>query len=145
MLKEKIIKTPFNSRKKMIKNLSCNNYDSKGNIKTIFKLRERLFSPNTLSLLSNKNYNLSRNFLNLWKNPTLNSRNMKQIKKSHFKSYDNNKYETIYPYTQTKSQKITFSTIETKNKKLAKTKKSYLKLYDINKINYLLKKKINYF
>lgn len=135
MLKEKIIKTPLNSKKKMIKNLSCNNYDSKGNIKTIFKLRERLFSPNSLSLLSNKNYNLSRNFLNLWKSPTLKIRNKKQIKKCHFKSYDNNKNEAIYPYTQTKSQKISFSTIETRNKMLTKTKQSYLNLNDINKRN----------
>ena len=130
MFKEKIIKTPIHSRKKMIKNLSCNNYDSKENTKKIFKLRERLLSPKTFSLLSNKNYNLNKNFINLLKN--LDNKNRKKIKRYHIKSYDNNKYEKISPFTQTKTQKISFSTIETKNINQTKSKQSYLNLYDIN-------------
>ena len=130
-----IIKTPFNSRKKFIKNISCGNFESKDKTTTIFKIHDRLFSQNTLSLLSKNNYNISRNYINLLKNPTPSSNNEnKKIKKYRFKSYDNDKkYKSIYPQTQSKTQKISFSTVEeTKNKK--QSRQSYLNLQDINKI-----------
>ena len=130
-----IIKNSFNSRKKFIKNISCGNYDSKGKSKIIFKIQERLFSPNTLSLLSKNNHKISRNYINLLKNPTPSSNKEKaKIKKYRFKSYDNDKnYKNIYPQTQSKTQKISFSTAEEAKPK-KQPRQSYLNLQDINKI-----------
>ena len=129
-----IIKTPINSRKKITKNFSCGEYDSTCNNKTIFKISDRLLSSNTLALLSKNHYNMSRNYIYLMKRPNPNNEKMNRLKKYRFKSYDNNKCDSIYPYTQTKTPKISYSTIEeTKNKKLSR--QSYVNLNDINKLN----------
>ena len=129
-----IIKTPINSKKKITKNLSCGDYDSKGSSKTIFKISDRLLNSNTLALLSKNHYNISRNYINLIKRPNPNKENINLLKKYRFKSYDNNKCDSIYPYTHTKTPKISYSTIdETKNKKVSR--QSYINLNDINKLN----------
>ena len=132
MFKGKIIKTPFNSRKKLIKNFSCGNYDSQG--KTIFKIQDRLFSSNTLSLLSKNIYRLSRNYIDLLRSPSSTSKENLKSNKYRFKSSEvDKKFKTIYPYTHSKIQKISFSTIdENKNKK--ELRQSYLNLQNMNKI-----------
>jgi hypothetical protein len=90
---------PLNYNRTMRKNISCNNYYSKeGNGKIIFKIRERLFSPKTLSLLSKNNYVFDRNFL---KNPTPNSLSLYQLKNYRFKSFDNQAYVNYIPKKKT--------------------------------------------
>ena len=129
-----IIKTTINSKKKIIKNFSCGEYASKGNSKTIFKISDRLLSSNTFALLTKNHNNISRNYINLIKKQNPNNEKINTLKKYRFKSYDNNKCNSIYPYTHTKTQKISYSTIdETKNKKLPR--QSYINLNDINKLN----------
>ena len=119
MLKEKIVKTPIHSRPKLIKNLSCGGYDSKKANKIIFKIKDRLFSSNTLSILSKNNFNLSRNIKNILHNQTPNNIKLVQIKNYHLKSFKEHNYKTIYSHNpQTKASKITYTTFEeTKAKK----------------------------
>ena len=85
MIKYKILKSPFKLKKKLIKNFSFNDYQSKGNSRKIFKIKERLFSLNSLSLLSkskfNKNNNHNKN-INLL--PTISHNN-----KINLEAYDN--------------------------------------------------------
>ena len=131
MLKEKIIKTPFNPKKKLIKNYSCGNYDSNYGEK-IFKLSDRLFSSNTLSLLSKNKYHLSKNFINILKKKTLYHKNNNDNKNHRFSSHDNQKYINFYSPLKT-PKIITYSTIEdTKNKK---TKESFLNNNTIKKLD----------
>ena len=127
MLKEKISRTPSQSRQKLIKNFSCDNYDSKKSSKIIYKIREKLVRSNTISLLSTNNYNLSRNIKYLLKNKTPYNENLIQIKNYPLNSYNEQNYKTIYPHT--KDSKITYSTIEeTKNKK--SSKQTYVNIHD---------------
>ena len=131
MFKEKIIKTPFKSRQKFIKNYSCDSYDSNNNGEKIFKLSDRLFSSNTLSLLSKNNYNLSKNYINILKKHTLYQGDNNENTNYKFNSHDNHKY--ICFFSPFKNPKITYSTIEdTKNKK---TKESFLSINNMKKLD----------
>ena len=101
------INTPLRSKKRISKNFSCDNYDIQSSGKTIYKIRDRLFSPSTLSLLSKNDYNFSRNNL---KNPTPNNLDEEQLKNFRFKSFDNQAYVSYIPLKKT--LKKAHSTIE---------------------------------
>lgn len=101
------INTPLRSKKRISKNFSCDNYDIQSSGKTIYKIRDRLFSPSTLSLLSKNDYNFSRNYL---KNPTPNNLDEEQLKNFRFKSFDNQAYVSYIPLKKT--LKKAHSTIE---------------------------------
>ena len=126
-----IIRTPFHSKKKLIKNFSCGNYDDKNGEK-ILKISDRLFSSNTLSLLSKNNFNLSRNLINLIQKRTPNNGKFNKKHNYRLSSYD--KYKYINFFSTAKTPKIiTYSTIdETKNKK---TKESFINMNDIKTLN----------
>ena len=95
MFNKKKRKIPLNYKRAIRKNFSCNNDDSRENSgKKIFKIRDRFFSPYTLSLLSKNNYNFNRNCL---KNPTPNNSYLFQIQDYRYKSFDNQAYLNYIP------------------------------------------------
>ena len=96
MLKYKLLKLPFNLKKRLVKNNSQNNLRNKGTTKRIFKIRERLFSPKSLSLLSKNNFYFNNNNTNLL--PSLspnNNVNIKEIDKFPIKYLDNQMYLSL--------------------------------------------------
>ncbi len=90
-----INKLPSNYKRKMRKNFSCDNCKSKeNNKKIIFKIRDRLFSPRSLSLLSRNKYKFDKNYL---KNPTPNSLDEFLNKNFRYKSFDNQAFLSYIP------------------------------------------------
>ena len=98
MQSNSLYKTPINSRRNWLnKSNSLNNIFSKSSSKRVFKIRERLFNHNTLSLLSstkydsnfNSNYNnFKTNYTSMIKNLITNDVDLKKEKKSRIKSDD---------------------------------------------------------
>lgn len=74
-------KSPLNSKKKLTKSLSYNNYDSSHTSKIIFKIRERIFNQKTLSLLSKNDSYIKNNRLLPILSPNF---NQKKLDKSNF-------------------------------------------------------------
>ena len=92
-------KTPINSRRNWLnKSNSLSNLIQNSSNKKVYKIRERLYSPNTLSILSSKkdehkfnsNFNnFKTNYFSMMKNLILNDVALDEEKKSGIKSLDN--------------------------------------------------------
>ena len=92
-------KTPINSRRNWLnKSNSLTNLIQNSSNKKVYKIRERLYSPNTLSILSSKksehkfnsNFNnFKTNYFSMMKNLILNDVALDEEKKSGIKSIDN--------------------------------------------------------
>ena len=98
MQKNILYKTPLNSRKiALYKNNSYTNIFPKSANKIVYKIRERLFTPNSLSLLKNKiNSKINSNFTsfksnykNMMKNLLLYDVDLNEEKNQGIKSLDN--------------------------------------------------------
>ena len=99
MQSNSLYKTPINSRRNWLnKSNSLTNIFPKYLSKRVYKIRERLFSHNTLSLLSsskhdsnfNSNYNnFKTNYTSMIKNLITNDVDLNKEKKSGIKSLDN--------------------------------------------------------
>lgn len=96
MFKQKTIKSPPNSRRKLNKNFSLDSIDSLNSGRSIYKLHDRLFNSEIILRLSKNDSNYSRKLLNIRKNNQNNSI-LKQIKNFRFKSFEKKPYLNLSP------------------------------------------------
>ena len=124
-------KSPLNSKRKLIKSLSYNNYDSIQTSKIIFKIRERIFNTKTLSLLSKNDSYIKNNSLFPILSPIVNQKKLDKSYIPHknlylfFKQNKLRKSQSLEDDDSTKD-KPKLSTFLFKNNYKSKKRKSVL-------------------
>ena len=124
-------KSPLNSKRKLIKSLSYNNYDSIQTSKIIFKIRERIFNTKTLSLLSKNDSYIKNNSLFPILSPIMNQKKLDKSYIPHknlylfFKQNKLRKSQSLEDDDSTKD-KPKLSTFLFKNNYKSKKRKSVL-------------------
>ena len=143
-------KSPLNSKKKLIKSLSYNNYDSSHSSKIIFKIRERIFNTKTLSLLSKNDIYIKNNNIFPILSPILNRNKLDKSYVPHknlYLFYKQNKLRKSQSLEEEEStkDKPKLSTFLFKNNYKLKKSKSEVSMNEDIQENEKRKKEFDYY